>query len=146
MRDRVRRRRRRDEELLIDPDFFLALPRIRQVWIQPKVGRFRNELNLFRYDVALHLEEPPAAPEAVDLNWPLTLDQLRSYLDREQPPALVLRGVPDRRLAPELQRVEELADRSEAESRGSTVADLRSALRVPAGEWLHAVARNANNE
>jgi len=50
---------RAEEELVIDPSFFVTLPQyfpqISQVEIQPKRGQFHNELTLFRYDVTLHL-------------------------------------------------------------------------------------------
>ncbi|MCP4656142.1 MAG: AMP-binding protein, partial [bacterium] len=66
LRDRVRKRREREEELVVDPRFFHALPhvlpRIRRVRIRPKTGRFPNELNLFRYDVVLELEARPETP------------------------------------------------------------------------------------
>ncbi|MBW4594951.1 MAG: amino acid adenylation domain-containing protein [Brasilonema angustatum HA4187-MV1] len=48
-----------EEELLIDPSFFIALkqrfPQITWVEIQPKRGHAENELTQFRYDVTLHV-------------------------------------------------------------------------------------------
>ncbi|MFM7353635.1 MAG: amino acid adenylation domain-containing protein, partial [Microcystis aeruginosa] len=49
-----------EEELLIEPQFFIALkqrfPRISWVEIAPKRGQADNELTQFRYDVTLHLD------------------------------------------------------------------------------------------
>ncbi|MCP4656713.1 MAG: hypothetical protein GY856_14975, partial [bacterium] len=60
LRERIGRLRRREQELVIDPAFFLALqrelPRIREVRIAPKYGRRHNELTRFRYDVTLRLD------------------------------------------------------------------------------------------
>ena len=50
-----------EKELVIDPDFFLALrerlPRIGAVDILLKRGRSDNELTHYRYDVVLHVGE-----------------------------------------------------------------------------------------
>jgi hypothetical protein len=50
----------KEEELVIDPHFFLMLktqiPEISYVEILPKRGRFRNEMSQFRYDVVLHID------------------------------------------------------------------------------------------
>jgi amino acid adenylation domain-containing protein len=59
LRDRVQRRIAQEQELVIDPAFFTALqqhlPQITHVQIQPKQGRYENELNRFRYDVILQI-------------------------------------------------------------------------------------------
>ena len=55
--DRVRQRLAREQELAIDPVFFLALrqryPAIRTVEILPKRGTAANEMTRFRYDVLI---------------------------------------------------------------------------------------------
>ena len=60
LRDRIRRRAARDQELLLDPDFFRALPgrlpRISGVELRLKEGRHANEMTRFRYDVLLRVE------------------------------------------------------------------------------------------
>ncbi len=62
LRRRVRRRVLEEEELALDPAFFLALaaelPAVRAVEILLKRGRSDNELTRFRYDVALHVAAP----------------------------------------------------------------------------------------
>src|SRR5262249_2349396 len=77
-----------ERELVIDPMLFHALPetitRIRHVDAQWKRGRAVNELTRYRYDVVLHLDEPPAAPRTiVDLDWAddgLSVDRLAQTL------------------------------------------------------------------
>ncbi|MSU51933.1 MAG: non-ribosomal peptide synthetase [Opitutaceae bacterium] len=57
--ERVRRQVAREEELVIDPDFFHALrrllPAITAVELRPRVGAAVNELTKFRYDVLLRI-------------------------------------------------------------------------------------------
>ena len=66
LRKRVRRRVSEEEELVIDPRFFLALqarlPEIVDVQIRPKRGRSDNEMTRFRYDVILSVASVPPRP------------------------------------------------------------------------------------
>ncbi len=102
-----------EEQLVIDPAFFIALkhrePRIRHVQIMLKRGRSDNELTRFRYDVLLHIgaDESPAAPPAalrdssIWLDWQkqeLTLSAVREQLTANRPAALGLTGVPNARV------------------------------------------------
>lgn len=96
-----------DEELAIDPAFFLALqaryPAIARVEILQKRGWYHNELTQFRYDVLLHVGEPVALVEPEWLDWQesgLTLAHVGQILTRQQPSVLCLAGVPDARLVP----------------------------------------------
>ena len=78
-----------EEELAIDPTFFLALkqhnPRITIVNIQPKRGRYHNELTRFRYDVILQVGGHVSSTET-EIAWqdwqkyPFTLSSLRQQL------------------------------------------------------------------
>jgi 2-polyprenyl-3-methyl-5-hydroxy-6-metoxy-1,4-benzoquinol methylase/acyl carrier protein len=123
-----------EEELVLDPTFFLALkqhfPKIAWVEIQPKRGLANNELTQFRYDVTLHLEsinhqslfisDPTIIPW---LNWQLdqlSLAQIQDQLLTEKPELLGVRGIPNQRVeqalkiwewvenAPEVETVEQL--------------------------------------
>ncbi len=85
---RVQRRLRQENELVIDPRFFLrvkqALPRITHVDIRPKLGTHPNEMTIFRYDVVLTVDTPTqfAAP-ARWLDWrekSLNSERLREIL------------------------------------------------------------------
>ncbi len=101
---RIRRRRRRDKELLLDPGFFTALagelPRITEVRIRPKRSRDRNELIRFRYDVTLHLDGRRPAPAAATFDWQdaRTLEDVESLVERHGAGGAVFTGVPNARL------------------------------------------------
>jgi len=64
LRQRVERRIEQEEELVIDPAFFTALkqhlPKISHVEVEPKRGRYHNELTRFRYQVLLRVGENPS--------------------------------------------------------------------------------------
>jgi SAM-dependent methyltransferase len=104
---RVRKRMADDEQLALDPAFFLALqaryPRISSVSIQPKRGHYRTELTRFRYDVTLRVGPSPGA--ASDIQWldwqkeQLSVAGIRQMLLEERPAILGLRRVYNDRLA-----------------------------------------------
>ncbi|MCB0212276.1 MAG: amino acid adenylation domain-containing protein, partial [Anaerolineae bacterium] len=114
LRQRVQQHLLDENELVIDPAFFRALPQhwpqISRVDIQPKAGQDHNELTRFRYEVILHVAEtiPTAsdrsAPAIEWLDWSqqqLTLTGVRQHLVERQPARLGLRGVPNGRLVAE---------------------------------------------
>ncbi|MDZ8051396.1 MAG: amino acid adenylation domain-containing protein [Aulosira sp. ZfuCHP01] len=117
LQEQVRSRFAQEEELVIDPGFFLALqqhfPEISRVQIQLKRGVHHNELTRFRYDVTLHIgSEVSSSADITWLDWQqqqLTLPALRRYLSETQTEILGLRGVPDARLATEVKTLEWLA-------------------------------------
>jgi hypothetical protein len=101
-----------EEELVIDPTFFLALkqhfPQISWVEIQPKRGLAQNELTQFRYDVTLHLESvnnqplPISDPTVIPwFNWQLdqlSLAQIQEQLLTQKPELLGVRDIPNQRV------------------------------------------------
>lgn len=102
-----------EAELVVAPEFFLALPQVLpqlqqvQIWLKP--GPQLNELTKFRYDVVLHLASPIVlTPEAVASEWfdwqteHLSIAALRQYLRRSWPAQLGLTHVPNARLQTEL--------------------------------------------
>ena len=123
-----------EEELVIDPTFFLALKQhfsqISWVEIQPKRSLAHNELTQFRYDVTLHLEpinnQPLLSgnPTVITwLNWQLdqlSLTQIKDKLLTDKPELLGIRGIPNQRVeqalkiwewvenAPDVETVEQL--------------------------------------
>jgi amino acid adenylation domain-containing protein len=129
----IRRGMLGEEELLLDPALFAALPhrlpRLRAVEILPKRGRFHNELSQFRYDVILQVGEPqdPAAEPALDrLDWQrdgLTLASLRRRLLADAPPYLAVVGIPNARLAAPLTLLDVLQ-----EDAGTTLGAVRTRL------------------
>ncbi|MEV5378992.1 amino acid adenylation domain-containing protein [Streptomyces nondiastaticus] len=116
----------RDKELLIDPEFFTALPRALagadgaelRVDLRIKRGRHHNELTRHRYDVVLRKQ--PAAPlplgEVQRLHWGQDVDglrELREQLSARRPGTLRLVGVPNARLSGELATMRMLDSGSE---------------------------------
>ncbi|BAY78314.1 amino acid adenylation domain-containing protein [Nostoc linckia NIES-25] len=114
-----------EEELLIDPGFFIALkqrfPQITWVEIQPKRGYAENELTQFRYDVTLHIGADVQTPVLSELvlsevevaevtvvpwlNWQLdrlSFSQIQNQL-QQQPEVLGIRGVPNQRVQQAIQ-------------------------------------------
>ncbi|MBP5972478.1 amino acid adenylation domain-containing protein [Brasilonema sp. CT11] len=99
-----------EEELAIDPSFFIALtqrfPQITWVEIQPKRGRFQNELTQFRYDVTIHVNTNVQTTVVPWLNWQLdqlSFTQIQNQLLQEQPELLGIRRVPNQRVQQALQ-------------------------------------------
>jgi amino acid adenylation domain-containing protein len=99
-----------EEELLIDPRFFIALtqrfPQIGWVEIQPKRGYAQNELSQFRYDVTLHLGVQVQTIAVPWLDWQLngiSFSQIEQQLQEQQPHILGIRNVPNQRVSQALQ-------------------------------------------
>ncbi|MEG4292485.1 amino acid adenylation domain-containing protein [Microcoleus sp. C2C3] len=99
-----------EEELVIDPGFFIALqtrfPQIGWVEIQPKRGYAQNELTQFRYDVTLHVGTNVQANTVAWLNWQLdklSFTEIQNQLHKEQPELLGIRRVPNQRVQQALQ-------------------------------------------
>ncbi len=90
LRRRVRRRVADEEELVIDPAFFLALAKhlpVSRVDLRVKRGSAHNELTRFRYDVVLHIGSPAPSPAQQGREGEGSSD------------TLVLTGLPNARLA-----------------------------------------------
>jgi amino acid adenylation domain-containing protein len=129
LRQRVQIAIARENELTVDPEFFLALrdavPEISHVEIAPQRGRALNELTRFRYQVVLRVRGTQT--RASDLRWEewqanrWSLESIKRAL-ADKAPALALSGVPNGRLTAELRAVELLAD----DQAISTVAELRA--------------------
>ncbi|MDF5720952.1 MAG: amino acid adenylation domain-containing protein [Rhizonema sp. PD37] len=120
-----------EEELLIDPRFFIALtqrfPQISWVEIQPKRGRFQNELTQFRYDVNIYINTNVQTRVVPWLNWQLdqlSFTQIQNQLLQEQPELLGIRRVPNQRVQQALQIWECLEHPPDVE----TVSQLRQLI------------------
>ena len=105
LRSAIAKRLDQDSELALDPLFFLAFarrfPQVRSVEFQLKRSPGHNELNRFRYDVVLNCAEAPSAPATEEVPWQadLDLDRLGDLLSEKAPERLVLRQVPNTRIA-----------------------------------------------
>jgi SAM-dependent methyltransferase len=96
---------RQESELTVDPEFFISLrrqlPQINRVEINLKRGRAHNELTCFRYDVVLHVGERLPKLECAWLDWRdngLSRERLLEILQKTQPAALGLTGIPNARV------------------------------------------------
>lgn len=73
LRSRIARVVEQEKELVLDPEFFMSLPRylpdITEVEIQLKRGAADNELTRYRYDVVLHVRGTHVSPDEVSIPW-----------------------------------------------------------------------------
>ena len=110
LRDRIRRRVEREQELLISPAYFLSLPRripkISRVDIRPLRGRADNEMTRFRYEAILHIAHYNAAHINVEfLDWAereWTLDEIRSMLKQNPNQLIGMKGIRNARIEKDL--------------------------------------------
>lgn len=108
---RIRRRLHQEEELTLDPQFFIALqtqiPSISHVQVLPKRGKFHNELTQFRYDVILHINaKVPPVLNIARIDWQqqgYSIHTLKQYLKEQSPAKLSLYNIPDKRVAEAVQ-------------------------------------------
>jgi amino acid adenylation domain-containing protein len=128
---RVQKKMRQENELVIAPEFFRTLPerlpQIGHVEINLKRGRARNELTRFRYDVVLHVSEALEEMECEWLDWnreSLSPSALRERFSRKMPEVLGVTGVPNARL----ERDVAVAHALHSGPRPATVAELRFQL------------------
>lgn len=114
LNQRVGKRILQEQELVMHPGFFRALPhrfpQITQVQIELKRGQADNELINFRYDVTLHVgREQATMPDVTWIDWreqELTLESVRTVLCEKAPASLGLKGIPNKRISSALQCVE----------------------------------------
>ena len=116
LRERVLRRLRQQDELLLSPSFFLALqqrfPKISRVEIKPKRGRFDNELTRFRFNVVLSVGAP--AQQSIEPSWldwselQLTMDSVKEALEKPECEILALKNIPNARLQNDVLAMKEI--------------------------------------
>ena len=81
------------------------MPRINHVEISPKRGRSLNELTKYRYQVILHVGPEYLEPDQWS-DWRtdnLTLERIREQLRADAPTYFAIEGVPNQRIARELE-------------------------------------------
>ncbi|AKU20749.1 hypothetical protein ACZ75_03720 [Massilia sp. NR 4-1] len=140
VRARVVKAMEMDTELLLAPDFFLALKTvddaIGSLQILPKAARYRNELTDYRYDVVLHRATlaPPSAP--LQLDWEadrLSAHDLAQRLAQHAAPLVLIRNIGNERVVWDAQLYQSLSAGQGAGE--SSAAALSRQLRDP----LHAL-------
>ncbi|MGV9801311.1 amino acid adenylation domain-containing protein, partial [Mycobacterium sp. NPDC003449] len=128
--ERVRREMHAEQELLLAPEFFAALPQhlpdIAGVEIQLKRMRSVNELSLYRYEVVLR-KAPARTRSVADLPaepWQRfgTLTALDEYLRSQRPEELRVTGMPHAAVWPDVAMAGALAHTGNR----MTLAELRS--------------------
>jgi amino acid adenylation domain-containing protein len=129
--ERMQKRVGQEQELVIDPAFFIALRKcftgISDVQVQLKHGKYHNELTRFRYDVTLRFS-PDASLQAnpVCLDWKkdrLTMSEVRRLLAEKDWESLDVRSLPNARIQREVETLRLLADFNP-----DTVGELRKTL------------------
>ncbi|PBC50623.1 non-ribosomal peptide synthetase, partial [Rhodococcus sp. ACS1] len=140
LRDRVRRSIEAEQELLLAPEFFTALPTlipdIGAVDIQLERVRSVNELSCYRYEVVLR-KNPANARSLADVpstSWQRIGDPtaLRKFLTGRRADCVRVIGVPHRGLAPDVEATHALdvaADRDHVPTRHE--ADSRTDAMLP---------------
>ena len=131
LRKRIRRRLDQERELVIAPEYFLALQRryrqITRVEIRPKWGNSDNEMTRFRYNVTLFIdfqEQKSLDPRWLDWSVEgLTLDAIRDLLQSRRE-ILAIKGVINARIEKDVAALARLADSDDS----ATAGDLREAL------------------
>ncbi|MBH8576701.1 amino acid adenylation domain-containing protein [Nostocaceae cyanobacterium CENA369] len=117
LRQQIQKSIHNESELLIDPDFFIALkqriPRISHIQIQLQRGYARTEMSRFRYNVVLHLDRtdiPVAKPQWLDWQTEqLNLETIEKILTTQQPDLLGVKNIPNARLTTEMALLEVIA-------------------------------------
>jgi SAM-dependent methyltransferase len=106
LRERVGKRIRLDEQLVLSPALFSGLcqrwPKISRVELVPRRGRFDNEMNRYRFNAILHVGAAPIEPfQPAWISWPLermSLESLAKALEKQNPESLGITEVPNRRI------------------------------------------------
>ena len=121
-----------EKQLLVDPNFFIALKnhlsKISRVEILLERGKNRNELTKFRYDVIIHIGNETNPVQEVDwLDWDknqLSVAEVRNILIEKEPDVLGITWVPNVRVWEDV-KVHQLVFSEDAPS---TVGDLREII------------------
>jgi|ERR1019366_2728545 SAM-dependent methyltransferase len=132
LRDRIRRRLQREQELVLSPAFFLALqrrfPKISNVEIRPLRGHARNEMLRYRFQAILHVgcdQETSSAVEFLDwteCRW--SLDEIRARLRQYPNQAIGIKRIRNARIEKDL----EAFTRIETTNTTFTAGELRRGL------------------
>ncbi|HEX6186263.1 MAG TPA: amino acid adenylation domain-containing protein [Pyrinomonadaceae bacterium] len=133
LRQRVLQQIAKEDELVVEPDFFHALkkhlPKIGQVQVHLKRGLHHNELTRFRYDVVLRIGETEGAPADVSwLDWGeqgLTVSSLRQLLEETGPEVLRVARIPNARVRMEARALKWMAGGDGPETAGELREELR---------------------
>ncbi|WP_344318171.1 amino acid adenylation domain-containing protein, partial [Streptomyces javensis] len=153
LRSTVDKAIRQERELVLDPGLFATLPsrlpEVAAVDVRIKRGHARNELTRHRYDVVLVKAAVPEAPraglrvvDAVARQWGeevRTTAEVAETLERLRPRMLRVNGIPNARLADELEALRQLRHGVAPDAvREAATAGAESEVSAP--EALHELA------
>jgi len=120
-----------EEEMLIEPAYFEALkeiiPEIKGVSIQFKRGNADNEMTKFRYDVTLFIDHDKTESVSESVEWNASehdLEGVRKLLKAAQDKPLVIRSMPNLRVAEDYIAIDILATGNE-----ETISQLRKSVK-----------------
>ena len=129
---RMRQRIESEQEMAIDPAFFLALKqqhgRVSDVEILPKRGRAQNEMTRYRYDVVIRLDRP--APVIANVEWddweaqPISADGIAVHLQSQGPALLALQNIRNVRVEQDLRALRLLRSHRTCPDKASLMAQL----------------------
>ena len=128
----IQERIAQEKELVLHPDFFIALkdhiPEICYVQTQLKRGKYSNEMNNFRYDIILHINTNlMPMPEPQYWDWQeqnLTIPVIHNFLQNNEIEALKITRVPNARVLPDIKAIKLLINPHRPEN----VAELRASV------------------
>jgi SAM-dependent methyltransferase len=111
LRERIVRRVKQEDQLVISPAFFLAMaernPKLSAADIRLKRGRFDNELTRFRYDVILHASGKRNASTQFEWqNWTAAvegIEDIRRRLKEEKPGMFAITGIRNPRVEKDME-------------------------------------------
>ena len=133
----VRLREHGEQELLLDPRWFLELRRwcsdVTHVAVRPRAGRLPSEMNRYRYDVTLSIRDGAAVEPGESIHWGRdvrSVDDLVRVRSRARTPVLVA-GIPNRWLSRGVR-----AWHAIHLAPGRTVRELRERLRLESSAGL----------
>ena len=132
LRERVNRRIQFENQLVLSPAFFLALPerfpRITGVEVHPRAGSFDNEMTRFRFQAILQMETKRKEQLDVSfLDWTeqrLPPDSIPALLRDKKPKSLAMKNVVNSRVERDIEALRELAK----DESSRTVGELKQLL------------------
>ena len=141
LRDRIRRRVEREQELVLSPAYFLSLrerfPKLSRVEIRPIRGRADNEMSRYRYEAILHIDRESGAStvdEFLDCaERKFSLDEIRSMLAQNPNKRIGIKRIQNARIARDLAALEAVLD-TDAEL---TMGEIRHTLDEAAEKGIH---------
>jgi amino acid adenylation domain-containing protein len=124
LNERIQQQMAQEQELAIEPAFFLALkkrfPQIHYVRVQPKRGLIHNEMTRFRYDVTISIaKDRHAAIEIEWMNWQEDqpdVSDICQHLEKVKPALWGLRSVANSRMTREIRALQWLATPPDSQS------------------------------